>query len=482
MTSQPDAIPYLETGNRQVDRAFRIAIGDLYGNIRSFQDGLLEQPELCILAGLDYDTPWTRDAAINVWNGAGLLVPRVARNTLRSVLERRAGELFIGGQYWDAIIWATGAWSYYLQTGDRDLLEEALEATTNSLRHFEETEFDARNGLFRGGSLFNDGVAGYPDLYARTAGHSSGILQWPAANPDWRSEPGYGLPMQALSTNCLYYMAYQVAGRMAAELGQSADSSWSTKADALKAAINRHFWDASAERYRYLVDPFGGCDRQEGAGWALAILAGVADEAQREALFRNVHRTPAGIPCVWPTYERYLGPHGADVGRHAGTVWPFIQAFWVEACARHGRLDAFADELLTLAACACRDLQFAEIYHPETTERYGGLQENNSPEPELWHSCDRQTWSATGYIRMILLSLIGLQFEPDGLRVRPAVPAIFQQIRLGCLHYRDAELEILIKGHGAASSATLNGQPTDDLWISADTTGRQEIVITLGQA
>jgi hypothetical protein len=31
---------------------------------------------------------WTRDAAINVWSGAGLLYPDVARNTLLATLEQ----------------------------------------------------------------------------------------------------------------------------------------------------------------------------------------------------------------------------------------------------------------------------------------------------------------------------------------------------------------------------------------------------------
>ena len=37
-----------------------------------------------ILAGLHYDTPWTRDAAINAWNGGSLILPEVSRNTLLS--------------------------------------------------------------------------------------------------------------------------------------------------------------------------------------------------------------------------------------------------------------------------------------------------------------------------------------------------------------------------------------------------------------
>ena len=56
-------------------------MGDLLGNVSLFKDGLLERPVPVILAGLHYDTPWTRDAAINAWNGASLIMPDVARNT-----------------------------------------------------------------------------------------------------------------------------------------------------------------------------------------------------------------------------------------------------------------------------------------------------------------------------------------------------------------------------------------------------------------
>ena len=73
--------PSVHTNDSTVNRAYRIALGDLMGNIQPFKDGLLEEPGPVMLAGLDYDTPWTRDAAINVWNGVGLLWPNVARNT-----------------------------------------------------------------------------------------------------------------------------------------------------------------------------------------------------------------------------------------------------------------------------------------------------------------------------------------------------------------------------------------------------------------
>ena len=90
-------VPSLTTDNRTIHDAYRIAIGDLVGNVAPYQSGLLERPVPVILAGLDYGTPWTRDASINAWNGASLIVPQVARDTLLSVLKRTDGGVRVGG-------------------------------------------------------------------------------------------------------------------------------------------------------------------------------------------------------------------------------------------------------------------------------------------------------------------------------------------------------------------------------------------------
>ncbi len=141
-------------------------------------------------------------------------MPDVARNTLLAVLVRSGGKVRIGGQYWDAIVWVTGAWYHCLYTGDKCFLALALDVTKNSLEYFEQTEFDATDNLFRGPG-WSDGVTAYPDEYA-DAGGSSGILDWPTHNPGKMSRPGYGIPMKALSTNCLCYNACVTAEKMAA--------------------------------------------------------------------------------------------------------------------------------------------------------------------------------------------------------------------------------------------------------------------------
>ena len=144
----------LDTNMEAVNQAFRIALGDLYGNISYFQDGLLSKPRPVILAGLEYDTPWTRDASINVWNGASLLFPEESRDTLLCVLVQENGIKRIGGQYWDAIIWAAGAWQYYVTTKDRGFLSLASEALENSLLWFEEREYNPDRQLFSGAACY----------------------------------------------------------------------------------------------------------------------------------------------------------------------------------------------------------------------------------------------------------------------------------------------------------------------------------------
>ncbi len=479
-TSFSATIPTLHLDHKAAQEAFRIAMGDLLGNVVLFKDGLLAQPVPVILAGLDYDTPWTRDASINAWNGASLIMPEVSRNTLLAVLTRENGTVRIGGQYWDAIVWTTGAWHHYLYTGDKAFLRLALDATKNSLDFFEQTEFDASDNLFRGPG-WSDGVAAYPNAYA-DAGGSSCILDWPRFNPDRVSKPGYGIPMKALSTNCLYYNAYRIAEQMATELEVPVDPQWSVKAERLKNAINSLLWNQTTGCYRFFIGPFGACDSQEGLGSSYALLFGVADAARSESVLAHQYITPAGVPCGWPNLPRYERPDGMSFGRHVGTVWPQIQGFWAEAAARAGRPEKFGHEFFNLAAHAVRDKQFVEIYHPITGMPYGGLQENLGQGIILWQPTSRQTWAATAYLRMVLLGLAGMRFDTRGVRFEPCIPEGISSIDLRNVRYRNAILDVAIRGTGTkVTHCTVNGKDAHDRMIPAEATGRQAIAITVAR-
>lgn len=469
------ALPTLITPDATLNTAFRIALGDLVTSIAPRQAGLLDAPAPVLDAGLDYPTPWIRDSAINIWNGASLLVADVMRNNLLSLVDG-AQRINPGGQYdqyWDVIIWSLGAWWHYLFTGDEDLLRLALAVTHNTLRHCEATEFDAAKNLFRGPAVYGDGVAGYPDRYLNNGG-GSGILEWRHHNPDDLAPAGYGLPMFALSTNCLYYEVYRLVAHMARILGQPAGDA-PAQADRLKDAINRHFWNPATGTYRYLLDPFGGCDHQEGMGHSFALLFGVADDAQARQILANQHIAAAGIPCVYPTFARYAALGG--YGRHSGTVWSHIQGLWGHAAAQYGQPDLFQHELHTLAARAVRDEQFAENFHPDSGAIYGGLQEGD-PEPLAvpWKSCSRQTWSASALVRLVLMGLAGMDFAPDGIRFAPVAAPDLWPIEIGGLRYREMTLTVRIEA-GERDMLRLNDRELADAVLPASLTGQQ--VVTL---
>ena len=238
----------LSIDHETVGRAFRIAKGDIAGNIEPWA-GHSGDAVPCILAGLDYDRPWTRDAAINVWNCMAVCDPVTSKNTLCSVLVENGTR--IGGQYWDAVIWGIGADAYLRATGDTEFEETASTALATSLAFYESTEYDRVRGLFRGPAVYGDGVAAYPDRYARTGGSSS-ILEWPNHNPV--TTEGVGIPMHALSTNCAYLRAYEVAADLAGRRGDGRAEVFAEAASRLRKRIRTEFLLSEESRLRYLVD------------------------------------------------------------------------------------------------------------------------------------------------------------------------------------------------------------------------------------
>lgn len=469
-----------------LNRAFAIALGDVRAVTRPFKGGLLDKPMPVFISGGWYHHPWTRDNSYNTWNSGGLLFPDVARNSLLSVVRHEAGGLFITGQYWDCIAWATGAWMYWLYTGDRDFLELAYPAVTNTLGRLEEREWNPRTGLFMGQPSYADGVSAYPSPPYRIAGHSDGA----ATDATVMRRDETRVRMQALSTNCLYVNAYAVAAELAARTGQGPGTGarFRKKAAALKKAINRHLWLKKEGHYAYYLDRDGLDRTQESLGHAFAILFGVAGPAQTRAVFARQHVTRHGVPCLWPVYPEYATADGMTYGRHSGTVWPMQMGFWAMAAAREHRMDLFAAELFSLASLAVRAGNFAEIFHPLTGEPYGGLQEITEKrlcnpltgEPYggfqnirgrrfyLTASKPQTTWGATGFMGMVIHGLLGLRFGAKGIAFQPLLPEGVGPVTLEGLQYRGRRLCIEASGHGKyIKRFAVNGKTTRTPFIPA---------------
>ncbi|MBN1622755.1 MAG: hypothetical protein JXN10_07520 [Clostridia bacterium] len=392
----------IRTSSEKVNKAIAIAMEDIRINIKEYKGGLLEEKRQVMMAGADYDRPWTRDASINTYNFIAAHDREIARNTLVSVVEKVGDKLFIGGQYWDCVIWAMGAERYLQIHEDPEFLRIAVDAVSNTIEKMERDEFSPDYGLFRGAAVYGDGVSAYPEVYG-VSGSDGCILGWPAANGERAAKIGYGIPMHVLSTNCVYYNAYMMVYRLTGK------KDFLEKAKLLSKSILTNFYHEG--RVRYITGPLGNHDEQEGLG----ISFGRMFDILPDQVLDDIRTTAHGITCVDSTYDRYK--QGNDLGRHSGTIWSFINSFYANEALRVGKKDTFISEFNMLTEKAIRDGQFYEIYHPITGMPYGGIQEPvRNGEYSRLKSCEHQLWSATGYLSMILNGIAGfsgkLEFNP----------------------------------------------------------------------
>lgn len=383
----------LTTEHKQLDKVFGIATETLYRNVK----------DSIINAGGTYGGEWTRDVSINSWNAANMLIPEVARFSLWNVTTDR--RTYIGHQYWDQIIWVTGAYDHYLATHDEAFLKQAYIASSNSMKKLEKEAFDRQYGLFTGPSVFNDGIAGYEEPVFDPSVKCSYVLEYPEAKN-----------IKCLSTNCIYYNAYKLLAIMAGKFGTEKEvKDYLQKAETLKQSVRRHLFDADAGRLDYLIDGHGTTHHfQEGLGMAFAIMFGVVNENEARKIVDKAYVGPYGLPSVYPSFKRFSKERP---GRHNVLVWPFVNAFWAEAALNVGRTDKFVFELenmcnLVLDSKEC----FYEIYDTYTGKVCGGWQAGSDEE---WGSVFNQTWSATGFLRMVLRGMLGLEFSEKGLCIAP---------------------------------------------------------------
>ncbi len=173
-----------------------VKINTVRCNYRRYnKTGLLKHPYM-IRAGRNYKTPWTRDASINTWQAMNFIDPEVSRTTLLAVCDTDANFQPViqpDVQTWDQIVWAIGAYNYYLTTGDEEFLTIAYGVICRALSTHRKNRFNEKYGLFVGGSFFNDGIAGYP-LSCHQDGNNDSFAP---AHPVVET-------IMCLSTNCLY--------------------------------------------------------------------------------------------------------------------------------------------------------------------------------------------------------------------------------------------------------------------------------------
>lgn len=445
----------LTCDNTNIQDAYNLAVNTMNINVRR---GILA-------AGGDYGGEWVRDIAINSWNGASLLRPKVAEKSLWSVTKNRDT---IGHQYWDRMIWVIAALHHYDITGDKVFLKQAYECARNSIQQLEEQAFDKNYGLFTGPSVFNDGIAGYPKPIDNDNIHSTYILDYPNAKS-----------IKCLSTNCVYYEAYISLIKMEKLLNIDKDLSelFKEKAGRLKERILKYFYNENENSLYYLIEGNGKVDKyQEGLGISFAIMFGIVNKLQAYKILQKVQVSNFGITSIYPAFPRFSKD---KPGRHNNLIWPMVNGFFAQASIIAEDKKSYDKELEGLTHLALDedkgDYQFREIYNPDTGKPYGGWQKGS-----LTQSCRLQTWSATAYINMVDFGMIGLRFKKEGIVFSPYLPPTIHLLSLKNIHYRNAILNIIIKGNGETiKSFILNGEKQKDAAINANIHGENNIIIEL---
>jgi len=419
-----------------------------------------------ISAGAQYGSEWTRDIAINVWNGLPYLNPSVAKRSLWSVVD---SSLVVKHQYWDKIIWVSGAWSYFTATNDTVFLQKAYTCSVNTMSELEQTTFDATDNLFMGPSVFNDGISGYDEPVYQPGVGSSYVLDYPNARK-----------IKSLSTNCIYLLAYQKMNEMHKVLFNREDAHLLSLTKKLKQAIRLHFWNSQTASLAYFIDHLGHVHtQQEGIGIAFAILADVVSTDEASLLVSKMWSSPYGIPSIYPSFKRFSLE---KPGRHNVLIWPVVNGFFSQALAKIGAHRMFDREFFGLIQLALDedkgDYDFYEIYNPSDGHTFGGWQVGH-----VWDSCLHQSWSASSFLSMVYYGIIGLDFSSNGLTLHPYLPEGIHHVELTDLLIDQCRVSIeLIGTGGCIRSILINNEEasTVDLSLPLNEDIRIQMVLSKG--
>jgi hypothetical protein len=396
----------VHTASPLFDGLFAMAQDDLrQDSVAAIRDDAFDHgqsmPCECFETGEKWHYVWTRDLSYAVDLALWRLDPARARQSLRfklsEVREPSAPQgLYVmqdtgSGGSWpistDRIVWFLGA---------RHLLDDAAfadqnwRALTDTLAQDRLYTFDADLGLYRGETSFLDWrQQSYP--------------AWTAKDVRFIAES------YALSTNVLQYQALTLAAEQAIQRHDAHATEYQAQADALKRAINVHFWRDDRGMYMsYIGANAMPIEAYDLLGLSLAITSGVADSARAKQALANYPAWPAGSPVIWP--ERADQPI-----YHNRAIWPFVSAYALRAARTVNDAPRIAHEMDSLLRGAALSASHMENF--ELASQSIHVSEGKLSGPVV--DSPRQLWSVAGYLDMVIGGVFGL--GDDG-RIEPKLP------------------------------------------------------------
>ena len=275
-------------------------------------------PCACFETGEKWHYVWTRDLSYAADLALARLDPARTKTSLRFKLTgvrnpaapqglTVAQDTGSGGSWpisTDRVVWFLAA-RHLLD--DPAFAGEVREALRNTLAQDRAYAFEDAMGLYRGETSF---------------------LDWREQNyPAWTAKDTTFIAESfALSTNVLHYEALRLAERV--DAAHAAD--YRTQADALRDAIDRHFWREDRGLYMsYIGTSFNPMpiESYDLLGTSLAVLSGVAPAERAKRAMQRYPVVSAGSPVIWPQQP-------ATAIYHNRAIWPFVSAYALRASRR----------------------------------------------------------------------------------------------------------------------------------------------------
>jgi len=437
------------------------------------------------VAGGEYNNAWTRDGSYNNLAAGSLLSPGVAKNTFSLLVAPDEGMVnggvwglrFTDMQFWDKVIWIIAAHHHSLINQDRDFLAESAAVAVKTIAYQEAHYYRNEFGLFRGPGFFLDSIGAWPKDYCKERIKQTGnscVLDYPEL-----------LQNMTLSTNCLYVESYRCAAKMLDALNRDAAlaAQYREKADTLAENIRQRFFAPSETGIpAYFIDGMGKENNgkpvffQEGCGIGFALLFGIPNKEQAQAVFDHIHHEPNGLPCIWPNlWNDYVG-NGQLGSTHGGyhtpcniVIHPQVNGIWILGCAEYGQTELIQSEIENLFRLVKENQGVYENYHARTgNPKLTGLQAKK-----------HQNWSATACLSAIHHAVFGLRCCETGLSFSPNLPPEWGEMTLSGIHFRDMDLDLILRGGGNKISRFLLDGKTHAPRLAEDVAGHHEITIEL---
>ncbi len=501
--SEDPAWPRLRSGDLAFDALFALAVHEMkLDAVSDIRDdaymGGLPIPCNCFETGAKWHFVWTRDLSYAAWLSLAMLDPERVRNSLEFKLSGyRDGvskpEAAAGSADGLQILQDTGSGGSWPVSTDRVTWAFGAEAALHSLPVAERKQFAAEALKAISNTLDNDLLAALDNKTGLYTGEQS-FLDWRKQTyATWIPDDMSSLATSvSVSTNAAFYQAMTLAVQLARELSlPEVAGKYQARAEALKAAINKHLWLEDEGLYSSLTaSHFDGAPMHkfDWLGQALAIITGIADADKRDNILASYPHGPMGAPVIFPQQP------GIPV-YHNRAIWPFVTAYGLKA-ARLGNNVAVADSAMELLIRGA-SLNLSNMENLEWLSAQAMWQEPGNPGlsgPVI--NSKRQLWSVGAYLSLAINDIFGIETTARGLRIAPYITSRLRSRYLGQsdhlllqnLSLWGKTLEVRIdlppasdqQGVYSVASITLNGDQSDGLIAADELQDQNSIQIKLG--